>query len=628
MTRRFDSAAELARSIIDVVGMNVVLGLPVGIGKAIRVADALFERAATDTGITLTIFTGLTLETPRAGSDVERRFLEPLAERLYGDWPTPKYAQALRDRALPDNVTVREFYLRPGAYLGNPFVQQNYTSINYSQVVAELVALGVNVIAQLVSAEDDANGRYSLSSNPEITLDLLPRLEDARRSGGRVAMVGEVNRELPYMHGDAEVDAERFDFVLDDPAGAYPLFPLPNRPVLPADFATGMHVASLVRDGGTLQVGIGSLSDAVAHCLKLRHENPEVFANVLEKLPGGSRSERRRALPVETGPFREGLFASTELLSDAVFSLYESGIVRRPADDDDSAVIHAGFFIGSSMLYERLRNLGNNERQLVRMLPISHVNTLFGDESRKRRQRREARFVNETMMVTLLGAAVSDGLDDGQVVSGVGGQFDFVSMAHDLQGAQSILMCRARRIDKGVARSNFRWTYPHTTVPRHHRDVYVSEYGVAATRGRTDAEVIDAMLSIADSAFQPQLAESALRARKLPDGYAIAGEARRNTPASIRQVFAESGIAPYFPTYPLGTDFTVEEQRLVAALSWLRERTARPISKAKTTAAAVFGRTARDFDAELARMELATPQILGERILARLVSHALEQSQS
>ena len=92
------------------------------------------------------------------------------------------------------------------------------------------------------------------------------------------------------------------------------------------------------------------------------------------------------------------------------------------------------------------------------------------------------------MMVTLLGAAVSDGLADGRVVSGVGGQYNFVSMAHALPDARSILCVRSTRSEGGQTTSNIVWNYAHTTIPRHLRDIVITEYGVADLRGRTDQE--------------------------------------------------------------------------------------------------------------------------------------------
>ena len=307
MPEVLQSADDTADALIRRVGKTVVLGLPIGIGKAVHVADALFARALEDPALTLTIFTGLTLEKPKAGSDLERRFLGPLAARLFADWPTPAYVSAQADGRLPGNVRVHEFYLRPGAYLGNPLVQQSYASINYSHVVAELLRLGVNVIAQLVARDRDQPGVYSLGSNPEITLDLLPEMERHRQQGRAVAMVGQVNDNMPFMTGNAALPADRFDLILDAPRYQFPLFGLPNRPVSPADYATAMHVASLVPDGGTLQVGIGSLSDAVAHCLKLRHNEPDMFRGRSRSAPwrdrhGTSPRAAARDGAVQRGP--------------------------------------------------------------------------------------------------------------------------------------------------------------------------------------------------------------------------------------------------------------------------------------------------------------------------------------
>lgn len=624
MTRIFDSARELADAVVLSVGKQVVLGLPIGIGKATRVVDALYERARNDSSISLTVFTGLTLETPAGTSSLEKRLLGPLVERLYAQWQTPEYAADAARGTLPANVTVREFYLRPGASMGDAPVQQNYTSVNYSQVANELLRLGVNVIANLVAVREQSPGRYSLSSNPEVTLDLLSPFATLRKTGRAVAVVGEVNRHLPYMLGDADLAGESFDFLLDAADSDFPLFPLPNRRVLPGDYAAAMHVASLIRDGGTLQVGIGSLSDAVAHCLILRQRHPRIFADVLERLPGGSLSKRRQELAIETGPFAEGLFASTELMSDALFALFEAGIIKRLAGEADDACIHAGFLIGSNGFYDRLKALDEAQRRRIRMTSISNVNTLYGDEQRKRRQRKLPSFVNETMMVTLLGAAVSDALDDGRVVSGVGGQFDFISMAQVLDDAQSILMLRSTRASSGETQSNIRWSYGHTTVPRHHRDIFVSEFGIAATRGKTDSQVIEAMLGITDAAFQVELRETAIASGKLAQGRApISAE---NSLDNVRKVFNDECIRPYFPDYPLGTDLTETEQQLALALEWLKSATASRTGTLRTVVNAVFKPARTDHSTALEHMQLEVPRGFRERLDKLLLQHALEKS--
>ena len=618
------TAEETAQTIVARLGKTIVLGLPIGIGKATQIADALYDMARQDASLSLTIFTGLTLETPTGGSELERRLLGPLSERLYADWHAPRYAKAVRENSLPDNVQVREFYLRPGAYLGNEYAQQQYSNINYSQVAGELKRMGVNVLAQLIARSPDHPDRYSLGANPEVTLDLMPYFNERRAAGRPALLIGRINASMPYMLGDADIAGSDVDIVLDDPDTDYPLFPLPNRRVLDGDYATAMHVASLVRDGGTLQLGIGSLSDAVAHCLMLRHRSPDLFDSVLTALPGGTGTARRRDLAVERGPFQQGLYASTELLSDALFCLFEAGIVKRPADDNTDTVMHAGFFIGSNGLYEGLRKLPDAQRRLIDMTRISEVNTLFGDEARKRGQRRDARFVNETMMITLLGAAVSDALANGHVVSGVGGQFDFVSMAQSLDDAMSILMCRARRVSKGKATSNIRWNYGHNTVPRHHRDVFVTEYGIAATRGCSDRNTIDKLLHIADAEFQNELVDAAKTAHKIERHYSLHNDAHRNRPDVIATVFDE--FRDEFPPYPLGTDLTRDEQVLAEALVWLRANTATAGGKFNTILRAMLNSHRSHDTGALGRMNLEMPAGIGQRMMRRLLLLALKRT--
>lgn len=628
MTQYFDSPHELAGAVVAAIGSNIVLGLPVGLGKAVHVANALYERAVRDSSVNLTIFTALTLEVPEGGSDLEKRFLTPLASRLWSGWPSLYYAEALRKEKLPPNIQVREFYFRPAAYLDNELAQRSYASLNYTQVAGELLRLGVNVIGQLVAPDGAGGDTFSLGSNPEVTLDLLPELDRRRDAGEPVAFIGESNDQMPYMFGDAELAADRFDFILASPDCCYPLFGMPKRAVSIRDYATALHVASLIPDGGTLQLGIGSLSDAVAHCLLLRHRSPEIFRGVLHSLPGGPLSGRRPNLPLETEPFREGLYASTELLSDAVYALFDSGIICRGADDGSGTLMHAGFFIGSNALYEALRTLPEERRRRIAMSSISFVNSLYGDEAGKRHQRRNGRFVNEAMMVTLMGAAVSDGLEDGRVVSGVGGQFDFVRMGHALHDAHSILMFGSRRINKGIAQSNIVWNYGHTTVPRHYRDIYACEYGIADTRGQPDERVISALLNIADSEFQAGLLAKARAAGKIDPAYEIPLSAHRNTPAVLRAVFQRPEYSRHFPPYPLGTDLTPVEQRLAAALEWLRNNTARPWPRMRTIAVALMGRPASDETAALERLDLHDPRSFRDRISQRLVSYALKRNEN
>jgi hypothetical protein len=93
----FRDADRCAEAIIDRVGHNVRLAVPISIGKPILLIDALYRLAEADRRVQLTIFTGLTLTRPRFRSSLERRFAKPLMDRLFAQCLEPLYAAALRE---------------------------------------------------------------------------------------------------------------------------------------------------------------------------------------------------------------------------------------------------------------------------------------------------------------------------------------------------------------------------------------------------------------------------------------------------------------------------------------------------------------------------------------------------
>jgi acyl-CoA hydrolase len=176
-----------------------------------------------------------------------------------------------------------------------------------------------------------------------------------------------------------------------------------------------------------------------------------------------------------------------------------------------------GFFLGPNDFYERLRSMPPQELARIDMTRIDFINQLYGGRATlKRAQRTKARFMNTTMMVTLLGAAASDALESGQVVSGVGGQYNFVAMAHALPDARLVMMLRATHDNADGLHSSIVWNYGHVTIPRHLRDIVITEYGVADLRGQVDSEVVKRLIAIADSRFQDGLVREAKAHGKLP----------------------------------------------------------------------------------------------------------------
>ncbi|MGO4263533.1 acetyl-CoA hydrolase/transferase C-terminal domain-containing protein [Lysobacter sp. TAB13] len=674
---RFQSLAEAVDFLYDRLDGALHVGAPLGLGKPHRLLNALYERAERETRRPLHLYTALSLDPPGAGKGLEGRFIGPFAQRHFGDdFPRLRYVQALKRNALPGHIEIEEFYLQSGSLLNASATQRRYASLNYTHVARALADRGVNAIVQKVAADPAGGTRLSLSCNTDLTFDAVDAI--VARGLPRPLLIAEVDPQLPWLGGSATVEASFFDAVVTPPGPHPKLFGLPRQPVSDADYAIGFYASTLVRDGGTLQIGIGTLADALCHALALRHTDNAAYLRVIEalgvggtasveddlsgrsnaKAPGerfvdtasgegdltGHRNAKAPVAPL--GSFQVGLFGCSEMINEGFRRLVEVGVIKRKVVDDlelmrrvhdgtagaedlqrldrEGEFLQGGFYLGSPDFYDWLRHMPADQQRGVSMRRISEVNELYGgNETLERLQRRDARFFNSCMMATALGAAVSDTLDDGRVVSGVGGQYNFVAMAHALPDARSVLMLRASRESAGEVRSNVVWNYAQTTIPRHLRDIYITEYGIADLRGKTDEDCVLAMTAVADSRHQFGLMKAAMDHGKLKLFQPrLSG---RNTPERLRAALAPFRREGVLPDYPLGSDFTEVEQRLVKALGWLKANTATRGAKVRTVLRALFSPASEDREA-LQRMGLEAPSGFGERVEAKLVGLGLRSA--
>jgi acyl-CoA hydrolase len=648
MTLHLTDLDEAVELLLRRIPGTLRIAAPLAIGKPHRLLNALYRRVEKDSSRSMQIYTALSLDPPAAGSDLERRFLAPFAQRHFGDdFPALLYAQAMKRDALPAHIQVEEFYMQSGALLKSSQAQRAYTSLNYTQAAAGVAQRGANAILQKVAREPDGT-RLSLSCNNDTTQDTI----DAIRALGlpRPLMVAEIDPQLPWIGGTAAVEESFFDIVITPP-GPYPkLFALPRQPVGDVDYAIGLYASTLVRDGGTLQIGIGALADALSHALALRHTDNEKYREVLHALDPELAHHPAVIASGGMDPFAIGLYGCSEMLNEGFKRLVEAGVIRRKVVDDealmtriaqgtanigdqarlerDGEYLHGAFYLGSPAFYDWLRHLPDDQRRAIGMRRISEINQLYGGhESLERLQRSGSRFFNTCMMATALGDAVSDGLEDGRIVSGVGGQYNFVAMAHALEDARSVLMLRSQRGDGDKAESSVRWNYGHTTIPRHLRDIYVNEYGIADLLGQTDEDCVIAMAGITDARFQAGLLEKAKHSKKLRVDFSAEPDWARNTPQRLRDALASFRNDGTLPDYPLGSDFTETEQRLVKALGWLKTETDTLPGKLRTLCSALVAGGHADTEA-LQRMALDRPTGAGEWLYSRLVLHALSKTLS
>ena len=633
-------SCSIERAVDDVLArlpMHIHLGLPLGLGKANRFVNALYQRIKLLPERRLTIYTALSLGRPPLGDGLQRRFLEPFVERVFGDYIELDYLADLHRNTLPGNIHVEQFFMQPGSLLNSPAAQQDYVSSNYSHAARDINANGLNLVAQLVARDPQDARRLSLSCNPDVTLDLLPMIARRRAAGETVLILGHVHSDLPYMPGDSVLDIDDFDLLIDDDERTT-LFSTPNMPVSLQDHFIGLHASTLVRDGGTLQIGIGSMGDALSAALLARQGDNDGYRALLGDIdvtPWRSLIEREGGVE----PFARGLYGCSEMFVHGLMVLADAGIVRRKVYPDverqtqanagtldeslhtDGISVHGGFILGPASFYQRLRELTLSKRSEFNMTAISYINELYGHEDLKRLQRRDARFVNSAFTATLLGSAVADQLEDGRVLSGVGGQYNFVAQGHALHDARSVIILRSWRESGGDVSSNIVWEYGHCTIPRHLRDIVITEYGIADLRGKTDRHVIEAMLCITDSRFQAELIEQAQQVGKLPKDFCLDPRFADNSPERLQAIAARH---PHlFPEYPLGSDFSAQEQDLLRALNWLK-------SKFNLTQIYELGKATLDapsaqaFPEHLARMGLEKPEGLREELYQRLLLAGLQ----
>ncbi len=658
---------ECVDHIIDVFGDDVRIGMPLGLGKPVGLINALYRRVKSNPQINLSIFSSLHLEKPIPSSDLEKRLMDPFIERTFKGVPDLEYMIDMRTTGLPDNVTLYDFYSKAGAIKGEVKMQQNHMNSNYTHSVRDCETNNNCIFTHIIAkAETEEGTMYSCSCNSDTTLEAIASFNKEKALGLKRLNIGVVNDSLPFMYGDAVLPAEAYDIIIDDPDYYHPLFAAPRAPVSIPDYMIGLHISTLIKDAGTLQIGIGALGDSVAYGLNVRHNENEAYKNLIAESGIGDRYKDLIEQIGGLDTFEEGLYGSTEMLVDGFLQLYKNGVIKRKvyhhigiqklindgklkeneipndvlklmiedesihpyltekdfdslqrfgvlkesltydngeiidgatrysallADDSNLAAISenclgknlkngvmltGGFFMGPQDFYDDLYNMPEEERMQFEMTGVQVANQLYGNEVLRTLQRKDGRFCNTGMKATLLGSICSDGLDDGTVVSGVGGQYNFVSMAHALPDGRCLMMIKSTRAEGVKVLSNIVYTYGHTTIPRHLRDIVVTEYGIADIRGKCDQDIIKEMLNITDSRFQDELMAEAKKHKKLPEDYQIPEEYRNNTPEKLAQIMAGPKAQGLFPDFPCGAPMTPEELFLAFAMKTLAAKSQTP----------------------------------------------------
>lgn len=331
----------------------------------------------------------------------------------------------------------------------------DFTPCFFSEVPAFFhTTLPVDVALVQVTPPNE-QGKCSLGVSVDYT---LPALKAAR------TVIAQVNTRMPRTGGDSLVDVSEIDsFVLHDE----PIIQLAPPKIGPVEEAIGRNVASLVRDGDTLQLGIGAIPDAVLLFLKDKKD----------------------------------LGIHSEMFSDGVVELAQAGVITNARKSLHPGKYVATFLMGSQRLYDFVDNNPD-----VYMAPVDYVNDPFVIA-----QNDQMVSINSCVQVDLMGQIASESIGYLQI-SGTGGQVDFIRGAARSRDGRSIIAMPSTvkgktskivpLLDEGAA----------VTTSRNDADYVVTEYGVAALKGRTLRQRARALIDIAHPDFRPML-EEAYRAR-------------------------------------------------------------------------------------------------------------------
>ncbi|CFX43326.1 Acetyl-CoA hydrolase/transferase [Syntrophomonas zehnderi OL-4] len=304
-------------------------------------------------------------------------------------------------------------------------------------------------IAMVTLTPPDDHGFCSLGISVDYTRQAI---KSAR------IVLAEINPHMPRTYGDTWIKVEEIDYFIECHD---PLWEIPMPPFGEIEFEIGRQVAPLVEDGSTLQIGLGTIPDAILEFLADKHD----------------------------------LGMHSEMISDGIPALVNSGVINGCKKTLHKGKIVASFIGGSRPLYEWAHNNPNLE-----LYPVDYVNDPFVIM-----QNDKMVSINSALQVDLLGQAAADSLGPLQY-SGVGGQIDFIRGAARSRGGKSIIALPSTAAQGAKSRIvPTLITGSAVTTSRNDIDYVVTEYGVARLKGKTLRERAKALINIAHPDFQKDL---------------------------------------------------------------------------------------------------------------------------
>lgn len=373
--------------------------------------------------------------------DVEITHILTFADAPYA---APQYQDAFRVNALFIGHNVREAVQKGRA---------DFTPVFLSEIPRLFRTVLPIDVALISVSPPDTHGFCSFGVEVGTT---KPAAEAAR------TVVAEINPRMPRTHGDSFIHVSRLDQIVEVD---YPLPQAPQGGSTDKHLKVGEHIAEMIPDGATLQMGIGSIPDAVLRNL---------------------------------GAHRD-LGVHTELFSDGVIDLVEAGVITCARKTFHPGKIVAGFLFGSQRLYDFV-----DENPLIEMHPTDYVNDPFNIARNKKMVA-----INSAIQVDLTGQVNADSIGP-RLYSGAGGQVDFIRGAARSEGGVPIIAFLSTAKGETISRI-VPLLHEGAGVVTTRNDVHyiVTEYGVASLYGRPVRQRARELISVAHPRFRDELTRAA-----------------------------------------------------------------------------------------------------------------------
>lgn len=330
----------------------------------------------------------------------------------------------------------------------------DYTPVSLSDVPALIRSGSVGIDVALVqTCLPDQHGYLSLG----ISVDMVKAATDKAPM-----IIAQVNAEMPRVHGDGFIHIKDVEFIIRHDE---PLLELPGIELNETTQRIGNHVARLVQDGDTIQVGYGGLPNAV-------------LANLFNK---------------------KHLGVHTELFSDGLVDLIKAGVIDNSQKSLNPGMSVAAFSMGKKSTYEFL-----NDNPSILFRTIDYTNNPLNIA-----RQRNMVAINSALEIDLTGQATSDSIG-GTFYSGVGGHQDFMRGALLAEGGRTILAMKSTAVNDTISRivPSLRES-AGITLNRGDVRYVVTEYGIAYLHGKNVRERAMSLISIAHPKFRPWLIEEA-----------------------------------------------------------------------------------------------------------------------